>query len=54
MVGIQGKECSPEEVNKVLEERSRKGVIPRPQRKGLYKRYTSHALSAMQGAGYED
>ena len=54
VVGIQGKECSPEEVNKVLEERSRKGVIPRPQRKGLYKRYTSHALSAMQGAGYED
>ena len=54
IVGIQGKECSPEEVEKILAERSGKGVIPRPERKGIYKRYTSHALSAMQGAGYED
>ena len=54
VVGIQGKECSPEEVDAVLRERSKKGVIPRPKRRGLYKRYTSHALSAMQGAGYED
>ncbi len=54
IVGIQGKECSPEEVEKILAERSRKGVIPRPERKGIYRRYTSHALSAMQGAGYED
>lgn len=32
---------------------SREGVIPRPVRKGILKRYTSLAISAMQGAGYE-
>ena len=54
VVGIAGAECPPEEVARVLAERAQKGVVPRPPRKGLYKRYTSHALSAMQGAGYED
>lgn len=54
IVGIDGRECPPEEVERILAERSRQGIVPRPPRKGLYKRYTSHALSAMQGAGYED
>lgn len=52
-VGIAGKEMSPEEVEQILKERSKEGIIPRPDRKGLLKRYTSLALSAMKGAGYE-
>ena len=54
IVGIQGRELPEEEIQRVLEERAQKGVVPRPPRKGLYKRYTSHALSAMEGAGYEE
>lgn len=54
VVGIQGKELSKEEVERILKERSKKGVVPRPKRRGLYLRYTRHALSAMQGAGYEE
>jgi len=55
VVGICGKEAAPEEVERVLDERKRRnGVIPRPGRKGLFKRYTETALSAMQGAGYGD
>lgn len=53
VVGIAGKEVSPEEAAAVLAERSKKGVLPRPARKGFYKRYTEHALSAMQGAGLD-
>jgi dihydroxy-acid dehydratase len=52
-VGIAGLELSPEEVAKVFEERAKEGIIPRPERKGILKRYTSGALSAMKGAGYE-
>lgn len=54
VVGIQGKELPAEEVEKVLQERKKKGYLPRPKRKGLLKRYTEHALSAMEGAGYDD
>ena len=54
VVGIQGKELPAEEVEKVLEERKKKGYLSRPKRKGLLKRYTEHALSAMEGAGYDD
>ena len=54
MVGIQGQKLPPQEIAKVLAQRAEKGVVPRPPRKGLYKRYTSHALSAMEGAGYDD
>ncbi len=53
LVGIAGKEVSPEEAEKVLAERSKKGIIPRAPRKGFYKRYTEHALSAVKGAGLE-
>ena len=45
--------CSVEEATKVLEERSKAGIIPREPRKGFYKLYTDHALSAMKGAGLE-
>ncbi len=52
VVGIDGVEMSLEEVEEVLKERAKDGVIPRPPRKGLFKRYTTSALSAMKGAGY--
>lgn len=53
VVGINNKEVSPEEVQKVFSERRIKNsVIPVPPRKGLLKRYTESALSAMKGAGY--
>lgn len=52
VVGINGVEMPPEEVENILKKRSETGVIPRPQRKGLFGRYTGAALSAMKGAGY--
>jgi dihydroxy-acid dehydratase len=52
VVGIAGTECTPEQVAAVFEKRKEKGIIPRPARKGLYKRYTEHASSAMQGGTY--
>ncbi|MCR1899368.1 dihydroxy-acid dehydratase [Irregularibacter muris] len=53
VVGIEGKECSEEEVQAVFEKRKKEeGVIPRPKRTGLFKRYTEHASSAMKGASY--
>jgi len=53
VVGIKGKEIPLEEVERVFNERREKyGIIPRPPRKGLFKRYTESALSAMEGAGY--
>lgn len=54
VVGIQGKELSPGEIEDVLKKRSESGILPRPKRKGLFGRYTSHAMSAMKGAGYEE
>ena len=53
IVGIRGEEKSPEEIEEILQERRKAGILPRPERKGLLKRYTSHALSAMEGAGYD-
>lgn len=52
-VGIEGKEITAEEVARVFAERAKEGIIPRPERKGILKRYTSLARSAMEGAGYE-
>ena len=53
LVGIDGVECGAEEAAKVLAQRAQKEeIVPRPPRKGLYRRYTTHALSAMEGAGY--
>ncbi len=50
VVGIQGKELPKEEAERILKERSQKGAVPRPRRGLCY----AHALSAMQGAGYEE
>ena len=53
VVGIQGKIVGAEAAAAVLEER-RKTIPLRtpPLRKGVLKRYTESALSAMKGAGY--
>ena len=53
IVGTRGEEKSSEEIEEILQERRKAGILPRPERKGLLKRYTSHALSAMEGAGYD-
>ena len=53
VVGVEGKLVGIEEAAKVLEER--KAVMPLrtpPERKGVLRRYTEQALSAMKGAGY--
>ena len=52
VVGIEGKECSPQEVLAAFKEREKEGVKKLSGRNGMYKRYTDHALSAMEGAGY--
>lgn len=53
VIGTDGEEMSPEDVARVFDERrNTKGTLPRPPRKGLFKRYTESALSAMEGAGY--
>lgn len=52
VVGIGGKDMSPEEVEAVFEERKKDGYKKPSGRKGMYRRYTEHALSAMEGAGY--
>jgi dihydroxy-acid dehydratase len=52
IVGINGEEKSPEAIEEVLKERAKEGLKKFPERKGLYGRYTKHALSAMEGAGY--
>lgn len=54
LTGIKGEERTPKEIEKVLEERKKEGIIPRPKRRGILARYTRDALSAMEGAGYEE
>lgn len=52
VTGLHGRACSPEEVMTALTERAKRGVQIFHKRKGFYKRYTEHALSAMKGAGF--
>ena len=52
LVGINGKEMELSKVAEILLERSKKGILPPKNRKGLMKRYTSSASSAMKGATY--
>ncbi len=53
VVGIDGKMLEMEEVDSVLAQRAKEWERKEPPvRKGVLKRYTEHALSAMQGAGY--
>ena len=54
VVGINGQDAAPDEVERELSARKQRyGIIPRPERQGILKRYTAAALSAMQGGGYE-
>ncbi|WP_026486768.1 dihydroxy-acid dehydratase [Caldanaerobius polysaccharolyticus] len=54
IVGISGKVCSNEEIEKVLAERKSRWQPPdKKVRKGVFKRYTDNALSAIKGAGLE-
>ncbi len=52
VVGIGGRELPPGQIAEIFEERKKKGIVPRPPRKGLYKRYTENASSAMEGGTY--
>lgn len=52
VVGIHGKEESPEEIEIVFMLRRKLGIRPAPQRKGLLGRYTQAASSAMEGGTY--
>ena len=52
VTGIAGRPVSPEEAAKVLAERAEMGYKKPSGRKGMYRRYTENALSAMEGAGY--
>ena len=53
LTGIHGVPCTAEEAARVLAERAKAGILPREPRKGFYKLYTDHAVSAMKGAGLE-
>lgn len=54
IVGMAGKHCDKSEIEKVLSERRAKWQPPlRKARKGIFKRYTERAVSAMKGAGME-
>lgn len=52
IVGLRGTPLSPEEVQKGLEERKKTQPLVKKPYKGVLKRYTDHAESAMKGAGY--
>ena len=52
VIGINNEILPLEEIEKIFNERKKKGIIPRPKRKGFYKRYTENATSAMEGADY--
>lgn len=52
VIGINNKLLPLNEIEKIFNVRKKKGIIPRPKRKGFYKRYTENATSAMEGADY--
>ena len=52
VVGIAGTEMAPEEVSAVLERRKQEKVLIRKEYKGILRRYTAMADSAMKGASY--
>lgn len=52
IIGFNGTPCTPDEVSRVLAQRKAKWVPKEKEpRKGIFKRYTEHAQSAMRGAG---
>ncbi len=52
IVGIDGRQCSPEEVEAVLAKRRQEMPLKKRNYKGVLGRYTAMADSAMKGAGY--
>lgn len=52
IVGIDGRHCSPEEVEAVLAKRRQEMPLKKRNYKGVLGRYTAMADSAMKGAGY--
>ncbi|MBQ8953447.1 MAG: dihydroxy-acid dehydratase, partial [Clostridia bacterium] len=53
VVGIDGQELGAEAAQAALEERRKTWPLKTPpRRKGILKRYTESAASAMKGAGY--
>ena len=52
VIGINNELLPLKEVEKIFDERKKNGIIPRPARRGFYKRYTENATSAMEGADY--
>ena len=53
ITGLNGEHLPPEEIERRMEERKKTHPVLKKKYKGVLKRYTDHALSAMQGAGYE-
>jgi len=51
-IGFDGEVIGAEAMAEVLKQRSERGTAPREPRKGLYRRYTENASSAMSGATY--
>ena len=52
IVGIAGRRLSPEEIGRILAERKASKPLKTRTYKGVLKRYTALADSAMKGAGY--
>ncbi|MGM9538533.1 MAG: dihydroxy-acid dehydratase [Candidatus Onthomonas sp.] len=52
IVGIAGKQLAPEEIDSVLAQRRAEKPLKTKRYKGVLKRYTALADSAMKGAGY--
>lgn len=51
VVGVKGEQKTPEEVDAILAERRKNWTLPeRPQKRGVLKRYSDSAVSAMEGA----
>ena len=53
ITGLNGEHLPPEEIERRMQERKKTHPVLKKKYKGVLKRYTDHALSAMQGAGYE-
>lgn len=52
VVGIRGRELPSDQIAEIFKERKKQGVVPRPARRGLFRRYTENASSAMEGGTY--
>ena len=53
ITGLNGKHLTEEEIKLQMDKRRKEHPVLKKKYRGVLKRYTDHALSAMQGAGYE-